>query len=193
MKKILILFAFLFACLEAGAQGHNLKYRRFHKDDYNYWILEEKTNSRTNTPVTSPEGKSLPHSAGFVINKTAPNRDIELVKEILLPLLPRYESQGLVYFTINYIVLPNGSVDEVSFQFSDFDGKLNITQNEMLVWQKLSDELKRNLRFTISTNTPKARFGRAVRGVFVSRLLNPEPPKPSDRKLIKELKVWDPE
>jgi hypothetical protein len=177
MKKTFILFAFLFSVLAVNAQNHNMRYY-FYNDEYEYWILEETTNHRTNSPIMSPEGRVLHGEAVGRAHHSQPGKDIEFVKEILSPILSRYESQGLFDFAITYIVLPNGSVDEVSFNFYSFDGKLNITEADMLLWQKLSDTLKQHLRFTIPSNAPKVQFSRVWQGVILSKLLAPESPMP---------------
>ncbi len=109
----------------------------------------------------------------------------ELVKEILLPILPRYESQGLFDFEISYIILPDGSIDEVSFHFCSFDGKLDITEEEMVVWQRLSDALKQNIKFDMC-DAPKVQFGRSGLGIILPNLLNPEPPAVQNSDTVKK-------
>ncbi len=176
MKKILIIFAFLFSGFVAAAQNHNLRYYHHQEDFYDFWVLEEKTNYRTFSKIVSLDGKILQDKAGFINGEDVMEKGDELVKEILLPILPRYESQGLFDIIISYIVLPDGSVDEVSFQFDISDGKLDITEEEMVVWQKLSDALKQNIKIAISCDAPEVQFGRSVQGIMISKLLNPEPP-----------------
>ena len=176
MKKILIIFAFLFSGFVAAAQNHNLRYYHHQEDFYDFWVLEEKTNYRTFSNIVSPDGKkTYNHSRGYH-DEDEMDKVRELVKEILLPILSRYESQGLFDLVISYIILPDGSIDEVSFQFDISDGKLDITEEEMVVWQKLSDALKQNIKIAISCDAPEVQFGRSVQGIMISKLLNPEPP-----------------
>ncbi len=173
MKKILILFALVISCFAVSAQKHNMKYY-FDDEEHVSWVLEEKTNYRTYSPIVSPEGQRVHPRAGFYRNRSNPEKEAELVRKILLPVLPRYQSQGFTELFISYIVLPDGSVDEVSFNLYGFRGKLNITQKDMLLWQKLSDALKRELRFVVPADAVKVKFGRAQEVIFISELLNPE-------------------
>ncbi len=171
MKKTLIIIALLFSSFAVSAQKHNMKYYFHH--EAREWMLEEKTNYRTDSPVVSPEGEYVGPRAIFYTNRINPEKEDELVSKILLPVLPRYQSQGLAEFYIEYIILPDGSVDEVLFNFYEFRDKLNITQKDMLLWQKLSDALKRELRFVIPADAVKVKFAKSSYRVVVAEVLNP--------------------
>ncbi len=176
MKKISIILAFLFSSYVAGAQSHNMKYHYYQDDLHNFWVLGEEVGRSSFSRILSPEGTIITSKGIGVEDETEGNKAAGVVKEILFPILPQYESQGLVDFLITYIVLPNGSVDGVYFEFYSFDGKLNITEEEMLLWKKLSDALKQNIKFTIPLDAPVVPFRLIGQGIVLSLLLKPESP-----------------
>jgi hypothetical protein len=178
MKKTFILLAFLFSSYIVGAQNHNMKYHYYQEELQNFWILGEEINHHSFNRILSREGIILPSEGIGVEDESETNEANRLVKEILAPILPRYKSQGLVDFSITYIVLPDGSVDGVYFIFHSFDGKLNITEGDMLLWQNLSDRLKQSLKFTTPPDASVTPFRLMGQGIILSTLLAPESPMP---------------
>ncbi|NDV67090.1 hypothetical protein D0T60_17890 [Bacteroides sp. 224] len=154
---------------------------RVHSRFSSLWVLEEQSNYRSMAPLLLEDGSKPPRPldsySGYIANTDVVDRAV--LSKIPTSLLAHYDAEGIDCFTLDCIVTPNGSVLEVFFIFSP--PCPNITDEEMIYWRSLSDEIKRVAKFTIPEYARGLQFYEIGKRIVISKLLNPEQTKPATR------------
>ncbi|NDV67089.1 hypothetical protein D0T60_17885 [Bacteroides sp. 224] len=154
---------------------------RAHSELSRMWILEEQSNYRSMAPILLEDGskppKPLDRYYTHMVNPGIIERTI--LSKMPISLLSHYDTEGIDNFSLCFILTPNGNVAEVFFAFSP--SRPNITDEEMVYWRSLSDEIKRVVKVTIPKESQGLQFYNKGKRIVISKLLNPEQAKPATR------------